>query len=500
MRRFILASTMVLMLLSLSSTVSFGQSTTFEFHLGFKTLADQIPDVVGTPLENEHYGANGDSLQQTTTGLMVWRKADNWTAFTNGSMTWINGPYGVQERANSDRFPWESDNPSQVEASQPPAVNTPTPQPTEAPKPPAVPTPVPTPAPMVFSNPNIYHAKSPEYGMFVFLMGYPTSADRDLRLIKDAGFSWGKTLIQWGQIESKGKGQYDWSQADMAVESAAREGIRLIARVDDTPSWARKDHKNNAPPDNYADYGDFINALVNRYKTGSPYGHIDAVEVWNEPNLAREWGDQRPNAAEYTKLLASANNGAKMADPSVLVLTAGLSPTETDNADAVPDDVFLQQMYDAGAKGCFDVLGAHAPGFKAPPEMSPEQVAADPNYGGHRFFTFRRVEDLRNVMVRNGDAGKQIWLTEFGWTSDSVHPAYSWYSVTEQQKADYLVRAFQYARANWPWVGVMCAWGLPEADWSPNFEQYWWSITNPDGTPRPAYLALKAARENGTLP
>jgi uncharacterized protein YkwD len=78
-----------------------------EFKLGFKSLADQIPHVVGQPLEDEHWGANGDSLQRTTTGLMVWRKADNWTAFTNGSTTWINGPYGVQSRLNGERFLWE---------------------------------------------------------------------------------------------------------------------------------------------------------------------------------------------------------------------------------------------------------------------------------------------------------------------------------------------------------------------------------------------------------
>src|SRR5512142_172831 len=77
------------------------------FNLGFKTLADQIPDIAGSPIESEHYGANGDSLQQTTKGLMVWRKADNWTAFTDGTTTWINGPFGLQSRSNSDRFDWE---------------------------------------------------------------------------------------------------------------------------------------------------------------------------------------------------------------------------------------------------------------------------------------------------------------------------------------------------------------------------------------------------------
>lgn len=77
------------------------------FKLGFKLLADQIPQVVGEPLENEHWGDNGDSLQQTSKGLMVWRKADNWTAFTNGSRTWVNGPHGIQERGNGERFSWE---------------------------------------------------------------------------------------------------------------------------------------------------------------------------------------------------------------------------------------------------------------------------------------------------------------------------------------------------------------------------------------------------------
>jgi hypothetical protein len=38
---------------------------------------------------------------------MAWRKADNWTAFTNGSRTWVNGPFGVMERDNEERFDWE---------------------------------------------------------------------------------------------------------------------------------------------------------------------------------------------------------------------------------------------------------------------------------------------------------------------------------------------------------------------------------------------------------
>jgi len=83
------------------------------FVLGFKTLRDLIPDVAGDCLVDEHHNpADGDGLQETTKGLLVWRKADNWTAFTDGYRTWINGPNGLQVRLNAERFPWERGDPS----------------------------------------------------------------------------------------------------------------------------------------------------------------------------------------------------------------------------------------------------------------------------------------------------------------------------------------------------------------------------------------------------
>ena len=60
-------------------------------------------------MENEHYNEISDSVQQTTGGLMAWRKADNWTAFTDGYRTWVNGPNGLQQRLNTERFEWEAD-------------------------------------------------------------------------------------------------------------------------------------------------------------------------------------------------------------------------------------------------------------------------------------------------------------------------------------------------------------------------------------------------------
>lgn len=110
------------------------------FTLGFKALRDQIPDIVGECLENERFNLeNGNAEQRTSGGLLVWRKADNWTAFTDGSTTWINGPEGLASRPNEGPlFPWESAAPA---AAAPPAAPPAAPAPTPAPPPPAVPAP-----------------------------------------------------------------------------------------------------------------------------------------------------------------------------------------------------------------------------------------------------------------------------------------------------------------------------------------------------------------------
>jgi plastocyanin len=78
-----------------------------QFILGFSTLAGALPQQVGKCVDDQASAPNGDALQHTSGGLLVWRKSDNWTAFTDGYHTWVNGPNGIQERLNTARFPWE---------------------------------------------------------------------------------------------------------------------------------------------------------------------------------------------------------------------------------------------------------------------------------------------------------------------------------------------------------------------------------------------------------
>ena len=148
-------------------TLSAAMAVDCEFVHGFNALRELIGhEIVGECLENERHSENGDGTQHSTRGLLVWRKADNYTAFTDGYRTWVNGPNGLEIRLNTERFPWEQDyapggsiaNPMpQLSNAQATESSAPSPTPgsivkgsgsIETPTPTTIPTPIATPAPV----------------------------------------------------------------------------------------------------------------------------------------------------------------------------------------------------------------------------------------------------------------------------------------------------------------------------------------------------------------
>ncbi|MGE3272691.1 MAG: hypothetical protein AB7P40_28385 [Chloroflexota bacterium] len=342
----------------------------------------------------------------------------------------------------------------------------------------------------------------------VFLWGHREEADRDLKLAKEAGFTWVKQRFEWRNIEKIKKNDFQWHEPDIVIDKINTAGLGIIARLDNQPDWARKDKifPASGPPDNIEDWKDFVQDFAERYK-----GKVQIYEIWNEPNIAREWGNQKPDAKAYTEMLKVSYTEIKKIDPNAIIVSAGLSPTTEQSDRAIADTVFLKEMYANGAQAYFDMLGVHAPGFKASPEMDPAAVAKDPalsNPGdpsaesAKRVYSFRHAEDMRKIMEENGDTNKQVAIMEMGWTTDSrPNSSYAWHAVTQEQQAEYLVKAMQYARANWSsWAGPMVVLYIPEPEWTANDEQYYWSITNPDGTVRPAYSALKAYLQQNRPP
>lgn len=333
--------------------------------------------------------------------------------------------------------------------------------------------------------------RSPDFGTQAFLWWDPEVAQRDLDLVKDAGFTWVKQAFAWETIEGAGKGHFDWSKSDPVVQEANKRNINVLARLSSDPEltnfWGGR------PPQNGNDFADFAFAIATRYNcTAQSAGCIQAYQVWNEPNLGREWGGNRPNPAQYAEFLHKAYAAIKRGNPNAIVISAGMAPTGDNSDVAMPDDVFYEGLYQAmnnNSSGYFDMLGVHGAGFAAPPELDPAEAASNPKYGGYRFFCFRHVEDIRAIMVKHGDTNKQIVLLEFGWTTDSVNAAYKWHGadagITDAVQADYLKRAYVYAANNWrPWIGLMSLLTMPNLAWMDGGnpeqeEQYWWAIMRP---------------------
>jgi hypothetical protein len=370
---------------------------------------------------------------------------------------------------------------------EPPKPNAAPPTPTAVPAKPAEPT--------ATVRPRDASMTSPDFSVHVFLWGGFETTQRDLNLVKELGFGWIKQRFEWRYIEPHIKGKMEWNEPDRIVDAVTRAGLKMIARVDNQPRWARADTTwpIDGPPDKLSDFGDFLEAMAKRYQ-----GRIQAYQIWNEPNLAREWGNKPPNPAAYVEMLKVAHKAVKSADPNAVVISGGLSPTTATGAIAMPDVQFVKELYAAGGKPFFDLLGVHAAGYKAPPELSPEEIAKDPKYNhgegaAGRIYGFRHAEDLRAVMVANGDANKRVAVLEFGWTADTRPSSpYFWHAVSEDEKAAYLVRAFEFAKKNWqPWIGPMSVIYIADPTWTKEHEQFYWSITDPNGALRPAFKALQ---------
>jgi hypothetical protein len=102
------------------------------------------------------------------------------------------------------------------------------------------------------------------------------------------------------------------------------------------------------------------------------------------------------------------------------------------------------------------------------------------------------MEGYRNVMVANGDAGKLLWPTEFGWAVSATPKTNYEYAAdnSREEQAQWIVEAYQQAKA-WGWVGPMFLWNLNYDVTRPGSEQAAFSILTAQG-PTPAYQALAA--------
>ncbi len=254
----------------------------------------------------------------------------------------------------------------------------------------------------------------------------------ELAQIKQAGFSWIRQTFPWAQIEPQ-QGQFDWAKWDRIVQDSG--DLNVIAVLDTAPQWAAV--SSLQPPTSTLQFANFAREVALRYGD-----RIDYYQIWDEPNLGDRWRGE-VNPVEYAEMLRQARDAIKQVDPTATIVLAGLAPTVETSASNMADWLFLRRLYEAGAGDLFDVVAGKPYGFDTPPT----DRRIDPN-----ILDFQHLVLLREEMEQHGDAGKALWATQFGW---NTAPNSLWGRVTPEQQRDDTQRAIEFARANWPWLGVM---------------------------------------------
>ncbi|MBI3536266.1 MAG: hypothetical protein HY070_01690, partial [Chloroflexi bacterium] len=284
--------------------------------------------------------------------------------------------------------------------------------------------------------------------------------NQEMGLIGQMGFRWAKIQVRWCDV-SGSRTQADLSQIGRLIDAANGRGIKVMLSVVCAPRWSRADGGagGSGPPDNMQDAADFMGGMASFFCSKG----LGAIEVWNEHNLLTEWHGKQISAATYLDMLKRSYATIKAACPSVVVVSGAPTPTGVMSDTAIDDVVFLEQMYQNGLKQYSDAIGAHPSGFC----NAPDAGVGAPNgcgntFNNHRsFFVKGTLEAYRAVMVKYGDAGKQIWPTEFGWGVDpSPKPGYEYEKfISLDQQAQWLVRAYQLMKSV-GYVGVAFLWNL----------------------------------------
>lgn len=338
------------------------------------------------------------------------------------------------------------------------------------------------------------------YGYNAILYGdYTPWQDRNraLQLTKNSGFGWLRQQVRWMDLHDRSGAIY-WDELDRIVNDADRAGVKLLLSVVAAPSWATADGGNGMPSrEHIGDFAYFMGEMAKKYR-----GKVGAYEIWNEQNLAHENAGRVASAALYMDMLVAAHDAIKAGDPYALVVSGAPSSTETNRSDiALSDITFLRQMFaDPRFRSHADVIGVHPGGASNPPDtMWPNNPGPGPNFVTSREFYFRRVEDVRSLMLQYGLGDRQIWITEFGWATRNNTPGYEFgNNISYEKQAEYIVRAFQIGRYEYaPWVGGMFLWQLnfavpwQQKEGNPLHEQASYGVINGDWSPRPSYNALQ---------
>lgn len=311
---------------------------------------------------------------------------------------------------------------------------------------------------------------------------FATLAEAEFSLLEKAGVTWTRQGILWEQIQPQ-DGQYDWSAADIVVQTANSHHVNLLWLLGNTAPWDSANGRITGVPKDLSNpdgrFQTFVRQLVARYKST-----VHDWEIHNEPNLPYEWTG---TPEQYGNYLSEAYRVIKEVDPQANVVFGGLG-------DSIPKQIqFFQKVLDSlknkVQKVPFDAVNFHIYGFEAD------------NYG----FTGKNAvvnyldncnQQIDTAMHNAGLDNVPQWLTEFDYCADPKYQVGSdpAYNKGAKSQAKFVTQQLPRMLINHPgrkifWASLIddcCADG-------DQFQSVGLVTSGADhklGTPRPAYAAF----------
>ncbi len=309
-------------------------------------------------------------------------------------------------------------------------------------------TPSPTRTPIASSTPMV---SAFELGGHVVSFSYPQQ-------MQQAGMTWAKTQVRW-QIGQPA------SIVESFVNTARSDGFKVFLSITGTTSEMGSDLTAY-----YQTFAAFLGSVAAAY-------HPDAIEVWNEPNIDREWPAGRITPTGYTQMLHLAYQAIKQASPQTMVISAAPAPTGYFGGACTgigcDDAPFIRQMQQAGAAQYADCIGIHYnEGI-----LSPDATSGDPR-GNPNYYT-RYYHSMVNTYAGVFPT-KPLCFTELGYLTPeglgALPPSFAWAAnTTVQQQADWLARAAILSRQSGR-IRMMIVWNVDATIYSDSDPQAGYAI------------------------
>lgn len=228
-----------------------------------------------------------------------------------------------------------------------------------------------------------------------------------LDLAHAANIGWTRIPFPWSAIQPTGS-TADFALPDQIVNRAAQNNLRVLGLLGYATPWnttapateTRPAQREHYPPADYDAWSRFVFTTVVRYRNTVHYW-----EIWNQPDLGSTPDAMRVcngfwcgTAAQYARLLSVAYRAIKSADPTASVLFGGLALGGAEQNVNFMFDVLTDP--DNPGTQSFDVMNFHVYGSKTE--------------------ALKRLNFVKSQLAFGGAGLRPIWITEFGYPSDSA--------------------------------------------------------------------------------